>query len=51
MSSYDILGAISILILGGGLFAWLLTTRTYPRRQEKPPDLSAFQRQKGKDVR
>jgi hypothetical protein len=45
---------IAAVLLAGPLYKlyWLITTRSHPRTQKTPPDLSAFQRGTGnEDVR
>ncbi len=40
---------IAAILLAGPLYKlyWLITTRSHPRTQRTPPDLSAFQRGTG----
>lgn len=42
---------IAAVLLAGPLFKlyWLITTRSHPRTQKAPPDLSAFQRSTGNE--
>jgi hypothetical protein len=44
--AYILIGAV---LLAGPLYSayWLYTTRSHPRTQKAPPDLSAFERQTG----
>jgi hypothetical protein len=42
---------IAAVLLAGPLYKlyWLITTRSHPRTQKIPPDLSAFQRGTGNE--
>jgi hypothetical protein len=42
---------IAAVLLAGPLYKlyWLITTRSHPRTQKTPPDLSAFQRGPGNE--